>query len=98
MLSNSGPLRATKLANLSMIFFNSKSAKTTYFLFELRRRLGVESIGHVMRKCMPRWHGHEERKSDANCMKIGRGEDGGGRQADEDLAAHFVCRHGSAKS
>ena len=41
---------------------------------------------------------HEERKSDANCMKIGRGEDGGGRQADEDLAAHFVCRHGSAKS
>ena len=33
---------------------------------ELRKRLGVEVIGNVMRRSRLRWHGHVERKGDAD--------------------------------
>ena len=34
-----------------------------------RRRLGVEAIGDVMRRSRLKWHGHVERKGDADCVK-----------------------------
>ena len=34
---------------------------------ELRRRLGVDAIGCVMRRGRLRWHEHVERKDDADC-------------------------------
>ena len=36
---------------------------------ELRRHLGVEAIGDVMRGSRLRWHGHVERKDDADYVK-----------------------------
>ena len=36
---------------------------------EMRRCLGAEAIGDVMRRCRLRWHGHVERKDDADYMK-----------------------------
>ena len=36
---------------------------------ELRRHLGVEAIGDVMRGSRLRWHGHAERKGDADYVK-----------------------------
>ena len=36
---------------------------------ELCRRLGVEATGDVMKRCRLMWHGHVERKDDANCVK-----------------------------
>ena len=36
---------------------------------ELRRRVGVEGIGTLMRRHRLRWFGHVERKEDANWVK-----------------------------
>ena len=36
---------------------------------ELRRRLGVEATGDVMRRGRLRWHGHVERKHNADYVK-----------------------------
>ena len=36
---------------------------------ELRRRVGVEGIGTLLRRHRPRWFGHVERKEDANWVK-----------------------------
>ena len=36
---------------------------------EIIRRLGVEAIGHVRRRCRLGWHGHVERKDDADYVK-----------------------------
>ena len=38
---------------------------------ELGRHLGVEATGDVMRRCRLMWHGHVERKDDANCVEGG---------------------------
>ena len=36
---------------------------------ELRRHLGLEAPGDVMRRCRLRWHAHVERKDDADYVK-----------------------------
>ena len=44
---------------------------------ELRRRLSVEAIGDVMRRCRLSWHGHGERKpsqNDGNFVKACTGK------------------------
>ena len=37
---------------------------------ELRRRPGVEAIGDMMKRGRLRWHGHVERKDDADCVEV----------------------------
>ena len=42
---------------------------------ELRKCLGVETIGNVMRRCKPRWLGNVERKGDVNaCTRLMEGK------------------------
>ena len=36
---------------------------------ELRRRLSVDAIGDMMRRCRLRWHGRVEKKDDADYVK-----------------------------
>ena len=60
---------------------------------ERRRRLGVETIGDVMRRL--RWHGHVERKDDTDYVIVGRWwREGTCQQAEEDQ----VCRRAPAKT
>ena len=40
-----------------------------YYSTALRRRLVVEAIGDVMRRCRLRWHGHVERKDNVDYVK-----------------------------
>ena len=42
------------------------SLKETQPSTELRRRLGIDAIGDVMRRGRLRWHEHVERKADAD--------------------------------
>ena len=42
----------------------------------LRKRLGVEATGYVMRRSRLRWHGHVERKGDADYVKTCRLSEG----------------------
>ena len=71
------------------------SMKEIHPITELRRRLGVEAIGDVMRRCRLMWLGHVERKGNADCVKVGGEGDRFCRQAEEDLAKHclltYIC-------
>ena len=45
------------------------SLKERHSSTELKRRLGVEANGDAMRRGKLGWHGHEERKDDADYVK-----------------------------
>ena len=69
---------------------------------ELRRRPGAVAIGDVVRRDRLRWHGHVERKDDADyvkaCTRMVVEGTAPGRQAAEDMGEHSVCRRASAES
>ena len=49
-----------------MIIRSGVSLKERQPSTELRRRLGIEAIGDVMRRCRLRWHGQWKERSDAD--------------------------------
>ena len=50
-----------------MVFPKEKERQTST---EMRRRIGVEAIGDVTRRCGLRWRGHVERRSVKTCTRL----------------------------
>ena len=70
---------------------------------ELRRKLDIEAIGDVMRRCRLRWHGHVERKGHADYVNaharlVEEGKVPVGRLKKTWQNTQCVCRLASAKS